>query len=139
PIQNQADGQKLRNAAFGDGVRGAIGTQLDLSYHAAPAAQSQESIRQERFPLAFRHAQHVERLFDRLQRSYAVMLQARKLLAKTGKPRFRRSARLAVHAEKAAVETLLAKRQRPGGKPLVQKRRAEANEQVVYEPVAVFA
>ena len=115
----------------------AVAAELDLLDHPSPAAKRQERGGEEAVPFVLGDAEDLERFQDRVQRRDLLVLEPAELLGETAHPAVRRPHRLAVERAEGAIEPLVAAGQLPVRQPLIEKRRAEPDQQLVDKRIGV--
>ena len=137
-VEDQPDGQKLDESAWRHRANRAIPADFDLAEHSSPPTQGEQRRGDVLFPIALRDAQDLERPADRFERIDVPLVERGELSRQPLHPAFGRPAGLSIKGTKRADEPFVAAGERPLRQTLVEKRRAEADEQVVHRLIGIL-
>ena len=135
PIADEPQGREIDEPGGDRFDRCAVGPLFEMPDHPRPAPQGQCRAGQILVPVGLRHAQPVEFGGDHIDRMAAACgPQGR---GQAGTPGFCRTEAIGIDAGDRFEQPPLAARHRPCSDPLVEKGRAESNQQRVHEIVGV--
>ena len=135
PIADEPQGHEIDEPGGDRFDRCAVGPLFEMPDHPGPSPQGQCRAGQILVPVGLRHAQSVEFGGNHIDRMAAACGPER--CRQAGTPRLRRTEATGIDAGHRLEQPPLAARHRPCSDPLIEKSRAESNQQRVHEVVGV--